>query len=228
MSIKQHEITAYYDELSESYDDNRFNNTYGKYIHDQEILVLNKYFHPQPTETILDIACGTGRFLEYASHGVDVSEAMLKVARSKHPTKEFICTPGSKLPLESEAIDAGFSFHLFMHLDSSSLQDILNEVYRVTRSKGRFMFDIPSADRRRLSRYKVSDWHGAFSISPRDLKEHLQGKWKLIEYRGIAFFSVHLIPKGLRAYAMRLDNLLCRSLLRRFSSHIVYVVQKHE
>ena len=65
------EITQYYNDLATDYDKNRFANSYGKYIHLQETQILDKYITLNDISKNLDIACGTGRFLNYADYGID-------------------------------------------------------------------------------------------------------------------------------------------------------------
>ena len=65
-SSVQQDITCYYDQLAKEYDSDRFANSYGKYIHAQESKVLDRYLNKSETDYNLDLATGTGRFLEYA------------------------------------------------------------------------------------------------------------------------------------------------------------------
>ena len=84
------EIKKYYNDLASSYDSNRFNNSYGKYIDSQERLFLDAFLPKIPSEKILDLGCGTGRFLDFAKYGVDVSPNMIAIAKSKFPEKEIV------------------------------------------------------------------------------------------------------------------------------------------
>ena len=83
------EIVNYYDELAKRYDENRFSNSYGKYINQQENRILKSYLNKNETELNLDVACGTGRFLDYSDYGVDISHEMVKVAQEKFPQKKI-------------------------------------------------------------------------------------------------------------------------------------------
>ncbi len=44
MTVAQ-EITAYYDKIANTYKNDRFNNSYGQFIHRQESILLNKILH---------------------------------------------------------------------------------------------------------------------------------------------------------------------------------------
>jgi ubiquinone/menaquinone biosynthesis C-methylase UbiE len=77
------EITKYYNDLAKDYDVERFSNSYGAYIHQQENEILKKYLSEKEIEFNLDLACGTGRFLKYADYGVDISQEMVKISNSE-------------------------------------------------------------------------------------------------------------------------------------------------
>lgn len=75
------DIKEYYNKLASKYDQSRFANSYGKFIHIQEKRILTKYLGQLQNQKNLDLACGTGRFLNFASHGIDASEEMIKQAK---------------------------------------------------------------------------------------------------------------------------------------------------
>ena len=58
-----------------------------------------------------------------------------------------------------------------MHLDKITTEEIFKEVYRILKPNGLFIFDYPSAERRKLTRDKQSNWHGANSYSKREISE---------------------------------------------------------
>jgi SAM-dependent methyltransferase len=187
---------------------------------------LDKYLDKTPPPNSLDLACGTGRFLEYAAHGVDISENMLKIAQAKYPDRDLRIAAGEALPFESDYFEQVISFHLMMHLEHEDLQRILEEVHRVTKKGGLFIFDIPSAKRRKLTRYTAKSWHGGNQIYSHELQAMLGNQWDLVQYYGVAFFPLHRIPKRLRSLVRPLDSWLCNSVLKEFSSHLVMVLQK--
>jgi len=220
------EIKTYYDQLAPTYDDSRFANSYGQYIHHQELKVLNKYLKVKDYEHSLDLACGTGRFLGFAKFGLDISPEMLKVAQAQFPAAELREGHGADMPFPEGEFQNILSFHLMMHLQRADLEEILNEAHRILKCEGLFIFDIPSAERRKLINYKAENWHGAHSISPKRLQSILGSQWTLHQYYGIAFLPIHRIPKSLRRLFIGLDNLLSRSFLRRYSSHLIFILRK--
>lgn len=76
-------IHEYYDHLAETYEQNRFGNSYGRYIDEQENVFLHSFFKDKRYSKILDLGCGTGRLLKFATHGLDFSEKMLRIAKEK-------------------------------------------------------------------------------------------------------------------------------------------------
>ena len=83
------EIIKFYDALADTYDTDRFSNSYGDYIHHQELRVLHKYLSKDAIEKNLDVACGTGRFLDFANYGMDISPEMVRVSQKKFPNKNI-------------------------------------------------------------------------------------------------------------------------------------------
>ena len=60
----------------------------------------------------------------------------------------------------------------------------------------------------------------------KEIKELIKEKWELISYQGVAFFPIHLLPKKIRKFFIPFDTLICNSIFREFSSHIIYVLKR--
>lgn len=220
------EIKTYYDNLAVKYDVDRFSNSYGEYIHTQEYKVLNKYLDKNEIAENLDMACGTGRFLTFSDYGIDISPEMVKVAKKKYPSKTLFVGDAEQLPFKDSFFSNVTSFHLLMHLEPENLENIFKEAHRVVKKNGQFIFDVPSQKRRKLVGYKNDSWHGANQASVNSIKTMMHKDWELVAYHGIAFFPIHRIPKLLRKPIIRLDNLLCNSFLREYSSYIIFILRK--
>lgn len=220
------DIKTYYNNLASEYDQLRFSNSYGKYIHAQEERILSKYINTDKNHNNLDLACGTGRFLKYANHGIDISEEMIKQAKINFPDKELSIGDAMSIPFDNEKFENVFCFHLMMHLDNDKLNKILQDVNRITKKRGYFIFDIPSRKRRDLTSYKNDSWHGSNSISKRKLLKLISGNWELVNYNGVAFFPVHRIPKMLRTNLIKYDSMFCDSMIKEYSSHLIFILRK--
>ena len=219
-------IKNYYNQLASTYDKNRFANTYGQFIDSQERQILKRVIeHSSQTKT-LDMACGTGRFLDFANYGIDLSTEMIKVAKNKYPNRKLFIENAEKTHFEDDFFDQIFSFHLFMHLDKDTTKNILNEAHRILKKGGRLIFDIPSAKRRRMINYKAENWHGANEFSVKEILNLRGDKWKLVSYYGILFLPIHRFPTKFRKGIIALDSLLCRSFLKEYSSYLVFIIEK--
>ncbi|WP_124980973.1 class I SAM-dependent DNA methyltransferase [Nonlabens xiamenensis] len=220
------QVISYYDSIATNYDESRFSNTYGAYVHQQEIGLLDKYVGKENAAHHVDLGCGTGRFLAYADTGVDPSQEMLKIAKAKHPDKILLCAKGNHTTLAQESYDKIYSLHVMMHLHQEEMLPILIEAHRLLKNKGLFLFDFPSKKRRNLIRYRPVNWHGATSYNLSEIKKISQEYFDVVESCGIIFFPIHRIPKQLRKYLLFLDGWLCRSWLKSYSSYIFVVLRK--
>ncbi|MFM7014781.1 MAG: class I SAM-dependent methyltransferase [Bacteroidota bacterium] len=219
------DIINYYNELAESYDDNRFSNSYGKYIDKQERKILSIILKDE-NEIILDLACGTGRLSNFANIGIDASDKMIDVAKLKYPLKKFLVGEANKIDLEDNSIDTIICFHLFMHLDKNMMDEILNECFRVLKNNGRLIFDIPSKKRRKLIGYKSNSWHGAYSLTIKDVKSWDNYKVKMVY--GYLFFPIHRLPPQLRGIFSYFDYVLAQSIFKEYSSYLILECTKSD
>lgn len=220
-------ISTYYEQLAPEYDQHRFGNTYGQFIHEQERALLKKLLARMPADHSLDLACGTGRLLDFAAVGLDSSPAMLEEARKKHPDKTLVCGSALAMPFESQSFERIHSFHFLMHLQDEESRQVLREAHRVLRPAGHFIFDFPSAKRRRLLRKSTgNDWHGATAWSLSDWEQALGNDWRIEAVQAYLFLPIHHIPIRLRIPLLRLDTLLCHSFLKQYASYLVLCLQK--
>jgi hypothetical protein len=83
------EITENYNKVAKEYDKDSFGNSYGKFIDSQERQLLGKLMNDSGDKRVPDVACGTGRFLNFAIDGIDASEAM--VAKNRVDLDHHCC-----------------------------------------------------------------------------------------------------------------------------------------
>ncbi len=190
--MSKEKVQNYYNEIAENYDESRFSNTYGSFIDRQERNFLNTYLASKNT---LNLGCGTGRFMEYCSTGIDFSSEMLKVAEEKYPAGEYMLGNADTTPFDNDQFDAIICFHVFMHINSDETAAILREVNRILKPGGIFIFDYPSAERRKLTRYKSQSWHGGNAFKKRAMKNLIAAQnWKTVKRKGVLFFPIHQFP----------------------------------
>jgi len=103
---------------------------------------------PKPGERILDLGCGTGDLTAEIHRsgaeviGVDRSEAMIREARRKFPSIEFVCA-------DAVTFESGRSFHaVFSNAVLHWIRDaeaLLRNVYRLLLPGGRFVAEFGGA-----------------------------------------------------------------------------------
>lgn len=221
--MSMEEIINYYNKLAKTYDENRFNNTYGRFIDKQERTILNQLL--ANNETVLDLACGSGRFMNYATYGIDASREMVNISQAKFPNKKIFLSHAEKTPLDDNSVDTIICFHLFMHLNKETVKEILKECSRILTKNGRIIFDIPSSKRRQLFSNKHKGWHGNFSLTNNEITE-LNPNFITNRTFGILFIPIHRIPKKIRPYFIKLDQVLSNSFLKEYSSYQIIELLK--
>jgi ubiquinone/menaquinone biosynthesis C-methylase UbiE len=110
----------------------------------------------RPGDRALDLGCGTGDFTgllaEAGAHplGVDVTEAALVRARSRHPELDLRVVPmDGPMPLEDGSFDIVWSSEVIEHVADTARW--LSEVRRVLAPGGRLLLTTPSHGRLRLA-----------------------------------------------------------------------------
>lgn len=220
-------VIAYYDELADDYDRDRFCNSYGRYVDALEREILREWLADTRPAECVDFGCGTGRLLDFAGTGVDGSVRMLQVAAQKHAGCRLIPAEITQVPLGGGVMQAGICLHVLMHLPEETIRAFLTEAARIVRPAGRLIVDIPSAPRRALSRRQQSGWHGDTAVDPATFGHWAQqADWKVRRIRGILMLPVHRIPSCVRPWLMRIDAWLGCTPLMRYASYYVIELER--
>ncbi|MBQ0021880.1 MAG: class I SAM-dependent methyltransferase [Prevotellaceae bacterium] len=224
--MNDNEVVNYYDTIADQYDESRFNNSYGRFIDAEERRVLDKLINTKADSVRLEIACGTGRLTNYASHGLDASSEMMAHAKKRHKNVQFRQASATATGFDDQSVDLVYSFHLLMHLDEQTIQGIFDEVYRILKPGGRFIFDIPSKKRRSFLHHKQENWHGATALSADDVKRMVTDKFEVTSSHGIMMLPVHKLPVSVRKPLTSLDFALANSMIKEYSSYVIFELQK--
>ncbi len=219
-------VVRRYDDWAASYDEDRFGNSYGRYVHAQEERLLRQWLFPFGGGRVLSLACGTGRCLEFATHGLDASNEMAEAARRKHPAKSILVGRAEDLPKHGLSFDAIFCLHLFMHLTPSLTAQILDACAQCVRPGGVLIFDIPSARRRALTGFQPAGWHAGNALTHSQVRGMLGEHWRIRASRGILFFPIHRVPVALRPGLRPWDNVFGATPLKHWASYLIYCAQR--
>ena len=97
--------------------------------------------------SILDLGCGNGaltaRFHEQGLSvtGIDASEEMLQVARSRYPDIPFICADATAFRLDA-GVDMVFSNAVLHWIEEGKQPDMIRCVYNALNDGGQFVFEM--------------------------------------------------------------------------------------
>ena len=134
----------------------------------------------EPQETILEVACGTGRAtLEIARRiaagnklfAVDLTEAMIQKAKKKLERKglldkvEFKPADAKALPFPDASFDVLYNAYMMDLLDLSDIPEIVSEFKRVLKSGGRLILVNMSKDTDTKTLYEVLYEKGLLSFA---------------------------------------------------------------
>jgi ubiquinone/menaquinone biosynthesis C-methylase UbiE len=218
-------INEYYNRLAQDYDRDRFDNAYGRFLHRQETALLNRLL-PSGGQ-VLSIGCGTGRLMEKATHGADISPEMVAIATQKFPAKVFTVCSATQMPYENGFFDGAFCLHVLMHLPVATIGDLLAEAGRTVKPGGWLVVDFPNKQRRKLFGKRPPGWHGNTGLGLADMAGLAKGHgWRAGRYYGVLLLPIHRFPAWLRGMLWRLDTWLCRGPLKRFASYYMLLLQK--
>lgn len=110
---------------------------------------------------ILDLGCGPGLYVKILAKkgaivkGIDISEKEIEIARINNPNVEFKIGNAEKLPYKDKEFDIVLAALVIEHFNN--WDKILNEIKRVLKNKGVFVFSIgnPVANCLRLKKKKL-------------------------------------------------------------------------
>jgi ubiquinone/menaquinone biosynthesis C-methylase UbiE len=147
---------------------------------------------------LLDLGIGTGQLFEHISFdgkafGVDYSEEMLKICKSKFPDIETLCGDLEKgLPFRDSSFDIITACGVFDNV--YKLEHIFYEVYRTLRPSGLFCFTIEDQLSQGVEIKLCDEETGYISYqhSQDYIIDALKGKFKVLSVEPfLAYYNVH-------------------------------------
>lgn len=113
---------------------------------EQSYKKLLRYFfemvHPNTSETILDLGCGTGSFTSRISQifpniiGIDISSELIESAVRMNPNIIYRVGDIEKLDIPENSVDICALFGVLHHF--LNIENVMSEIYRVLKKGGRF------------------------------------------------------------------------------------------
>lgn len=189
-----------------------------------------------PGAEVLDVGCGTGALAErlaergYRVIGLDPSEGMLDILRTRAPRVQAMQGSGTEIPFSDESFDLVYSVATLHHIaEPQSVRRTLSEMVRVSRPAGRIVV----WDHNPRNPY----WPRLMARVPQDTgEERLIGALEIVaglESAGARVLKVQqlgwvgdFVPPALLGLAARLERILERfPYLSTLAAHNVVVAR---
>lgn len=226
-------VADYYSSIAKKYDEDRFGNSYGQFLHRRETSILRRFLlkafsknGSKKSPRILDLGCGTGRFSAFSTDGLDQSAEMIEIARGKCPDCRFSVGDARQLPFGDGVFEAIFCLHLVMHLPEKEVAALVAEARRTLRTGGFLVLDFPSRKRRKLLGQHPSGWHGATAFDLQNFVNLIGAGWAIRRTEGALMLPIQRIWPFFRPFLASLDAFLGKSGLREWSSYIFVLLEK--
>ena len=130
--------------------------------------VLAHVASPSPSRLLLDLGCGAGPLsLQLSQHGfrvwgVDLSPALIELARARLPVGEFVngSVVDVPLPTASAVVAVGEVLNYATASDPDQLAQVFERVFDALEPGGLFLFDLAGAGRGKVSQAftEGADW----------------------------------------------------------------------
>lgn len=151
------------------------------YTWKRELNRLDDLRHDGSAATIVDVGCGPGFLLSFMEGwfphfqtiGIDASEELLEVARTRCHRARLLKGDAGNLRIESESADVLFALHIVEHL--SHPESFFREANRVLRPGGMLFFATPNLEGLG-SRVMKNRWRGY--SDPTHIQLHGPAFWR--------------------------------------------------
>lgn len=194
--------TAYTGAAAHDYDSRRFSTPQGRAFHHMEAeQVLGAARDLAPGARVLEVGCGTGRFLEELGGrglrltGLDPSPDMLEVTGGRlakaNVEAELASGEGAALPFADDTFDLVYAVRV-LNQTATELYAwrVVDEMIRVARPGGRILLEF-------ANRWRPSARNRSVRLSLGALEQHVaaRGDVEVIDRTGLAVFSQTLFER---------------------------------
>ncbi len=142
MTMGPDDLRAGYDVVAESYARQFFDELSRKPF---DRTLLEDFAAGLPGKPVLDIGCGPGHVGRFLSErglevtGVDLSPAMIEVARRMNPGMRFEVADMRSLPQRDATCSGIVAFYSVIHIERGDVPTVLREMRRVLQPKGKLL-----------------------------------------------------------------------------------------
>lgn len=214
--------TAYLDNAALQYDRKRFSTKSGLLIDAIEQKVFSDYLSGiLVSAKVLELGCGTGRFLEKACEygfrceALDASPDMVEQARNRvspeYPETVFYTSDAANIPVSNDVYDAVYCIRLLNQVGSSQQAlAIVREMFRVAKPGGKVLIEFVNFYR--LRGRKKSGLNDVYMKASEINELALQVGGNRSGIRGAFFFGMsayHWAPDILLPFLKLVDDGLC-------------------
>jgi len=162
--------------------------------------IIEKYFHLEQGEKILDIGCGTGEFspffLKEYYVGIDIDDKNITYAKA-HYNQEFKVADARDLPFGDNSFDKILIVGVLHHLSMEDVQKVLQEIQRILVPKGQALIIEDTLCDSPITKLMHSLDQGAHIRSKEAWQEILTGnfiaKTSFTFKSGICFYSAFIL-----------------------------------
>lgn len=190
--------------------------------------MLNR--HVRGKERVLDIGCGTGKYVAYLlskgthAEGVDISNKAVSLARKYYPSATFKVAPAEKLPYADKTFDAVYSFDVLEHLGDP--EKAVKEIKRVLKKGGIALIQYETSDRtgKRATRNNRNNSSISSWVPGRKMLELCSKHFKIKHYFFFGFFRRFSYAEDLFGILYKIP--VVNFLVRAFESVFAYVFRK--
>lgn len=154
LKTETEQTSDFYDAEAEEYDAKRWSTPSGMRLNRFHLNLVTGMLSPTKGKRILEVGSGTGRFVSALAEsgveatGVDISKGMLAAAEKRCAAitcdfqPQFKQSDGASLPFPNGTYDAAFCINVFQLFESP--RAVLNEIHRVLKPDGQFLFNFPN------------------------------------------------------------------------------------
>ncbi|MEW5805260.1 MAG: methyltransferase domain-containing protein [Patescibacteria group bacterium] len=156
-------------------------------------------------DKVLDSGCGSGRLYQVLKNknidyiGTDVSDALIRIARTQHSGARFLIADSLNLPFKPDSFDKVFSVAVLHHIPSKELRlRYLTEAYRVLMPGGLLILRVwnlwqaKKAGWKKILKYTVLKFLGKTRLDWLDIF----APWKNPEGKIVAELYFHCFTKN--------------------------------